>query len=139
MLSNVLVDSNFLLSVYDQSERYHQFARRFLQNNNDTLVFPEIILAETTYLIRRNSGIHAVSIFLRQFVALNPVVQSLETDDLLRASDIITKYSEADFDFVDSCIMALSERLNITKVCTFDRRDFSIFRPKHCPFLELLP
>lgn len=48
-------------------------------------------------------------------------------------------YQSARFDFVDCCIMALSERLNITQVCTLDRRDFSIFRPGHCPFLELLP
>jgi hypothetical protein len=35
--------------------------------------------------------------------------------------------------------MALSERLNITQVCTVDRRDFSMFRPLHCDYLELLP
>jgi hypothetical protein len=35
--------------------------------------------------------------------------------------------------------MALSERLQITQVCTFDRRDFSIFRPTHYDYLELLP
>ncbi len=48
-------------------------------------------------------------------------------------------YRSAKFDFVDCCIMALTERLNIRQVCTLDRRDFPIFRPKHCPFLELLP
>ncbi len=45
----------------------------------------------------------------------------------------------ASFDYTDAAIMALSERLQITKVCTFDRRDFGIFRPKHCDYLELLP
>jgi hypothetical protein len=27
------------------------------------------------------------------------------------------------------CFMVLSERLNITQVCTLDQRDFSIFAP----------
>jgi predicted nucleic acid-binding protein len=39
----------------------------------------------------------------------------------------------------DCCIMTLSERLNITQVCTFDQRDFLIFRPKHCDYLDILP
>jgi hypothetical protein len=48
-------------------------------------------------------------------------------------------YASADFDLADCCIMALAERLNITQVCTFDQRDFSIFRPTHCPHLDILP
>ncbi|MCD4684394.1 MAG: hypothetical protein K8S97_00470 [Anaerolineae bacterium] len=51
----------------------------------------------------------------------------------------MAEYDTARFDFVDCCIMALTERLNITQVCTFDRRDFSIFRPIHCDYLDLLP
>ncbi len=60
-------------------------------------------------------------------------------DDVIRAAQIMERYADARFDFVDCCIMALAERLNITQVCTFDRRDFSIFRPTHCEHLELLP
>ena len=59
--------------------------------------------------------------------------------DLQRARAIMAAYPEADLDFVDCCLMALSERLKITQICTFDRRDFSIFRPQHCDYLELLP
>jgi predicted nucleic acid-binding protein len=53
--------------------------------------------------------------------------------------EIMLQYKDAGFDYVDAAIMAISERLNITRVCMFDRRDFPIFRPKHCPALELLP
>jgi len=49
------------------------------------------------------------------------------------------EYSDAQFDFVDVSIMALAERLHITRICSLDRRDFSIFRPSHCDYLELLP
>jgi len=48
-------------------------------------------------------------------------------------------YTDAEFDLVDCCIMPLSERLNITQVATFDRRDFSTHRPGQCNYLELLP
>jgi predicted nucleic acid-binding protein len=45
--------------------------------------------------------------------------------------EILRTYPGAKLDFVDCCMMAMSERLNITRVCTFDRRDFLIFRPTH--------
>jgi predicted nucleic acid-binding protein len=51
----------------------------------------------------------------------------------------MTQYADAKFDFADAALMALSERLNITRVATLDRRDFGLFRPAHCPALELLP
>ena len=59
--------------------------------------------------------------------------------DLTRIGEIMTQYADANLDFVDCCIMTLSERLTITQICTLDHRDFSIFRPEHCNYLELLP
>lgn len=35
--------------------------------------------------------------------------------------------------------LLLAERLNITQILTFDRRDFSVFRPAHTPYFDLLP
>ncbi|MFN4862237.1 MAG: VapC toxin family PIN domain ribonuclease, partial [Pseudanabaena sp.] len=42
-------------------------------------------------------------------------------------------------DFVDAVIVAIAERLRITRVLTLDRRDFSIMRPRHCDYFEILP
>lgn len=56
-----------------------------------------------------------------------------------RAREILITYDNAEFDIVDCAIMAIAERLDITRIATFDRRDFSIFQPRHCDFLELLP
>ncbi len=66
-------------------------------------------------------------------------VIELTEQDMTRMQAIMGQYEDAQFDFTDTALMALSERLNITKVYTFDRRDFSIFRPRHCNYLELLP
>lgn len=63
----------------------------------------------------------------------------LDNVDLIRARDIMATYADNQFDFVDCCIMALAERLQVTKIYTFDRRDFSVFRPQHADYLELLP
>ncbi len=63
----------------------------------------------------------------------------IELDDLRRVREIAIAYADAEFDIVDCCIMAIAERLNITRIATFDRRDFSVFRPSHCEYFELLP
>jgi predicted nucleic acid-binding protein len=55
------------------------------------------------------------------------------------ALDILEKYSDSRIDFVDACIMALAERLSITRILTFDHRDFGLYRPAHCEAFELLP
>lgn len=33
----------------------------------------------------------------------------------------------------------MAERLNIERILTLDRRDFSIIKPKHCAAFEILP
>jgi predicted nucleic acid-binding protein len=73
---------------------------------------------------------------IAQSVSPIPLV-TIVNDDLVRVREIMSKYVQ--FDFVDCCILALAERLNVTRVCTFDRRDFSSFKPLHCEYLELLP
>lgn len=89
--------------------------------------------------MHRAGGTPAVASFLKAFIAAQPVLQTLTLDDLNRVHEIILAYPRARFDLVDCCIMALSERLDIRHVATFDRRDFLIFHPNHCDYLELLP
>jgi predicted nucleic acid-binding protein len=52
---------------------------------------------------------------------------------------ILEQYADSQLDFADAAIVAIAERLNITRVYTLDRRDFSIIRPSHCDYFELLP
>lgn len=77
--------------------------------------------------------------FLERFKRLNARIEPLEMIDFGRVHEISLEYTTAEFDIVDCCIMTLAERLNIIRIATFDRRDFSIFRPRHTNYLELLP
>lgn len=66
-------------------------------------------------------------------------IESLTPEDLTRAYEMLVKYADSKLDFTDAAIVAISERLTITRIYTFDRRDFSIIRPKHCDYFEVLP
>ena len=61
------------------------------------------------------------------------------TIDFRRSSAIIRQYADANIDFADAILVAMAERLNITKILTIDQRHFRLFRPKHCTAFELFP
>jgi len=77
--------------------------------------------------------------FLRIFNESEMRLLALIDDDIARAALLLEQYADSQLDFADAAIMALAERYNITRVATFDRRDFSIIRPQHTAFFELLP
>ncbi|MGB3494677.1 MAG: hypothetical protein WBA57_18260 [Elainellaceae cyanobacterium] len=63
----------------------------------------------------------------------------LANQDIDRTAEILEQYADSKIDFVDANVMAMAERLNITTVLTIDRRDFQLFRAKHCDSFTLLP
>jgi hypothetical protein len=138
-LNSILVDSSFLIALYDEDATSHKAVREIARLYRGQLLIPQVILTEVVYLMKREQGVEGAANFLDALTRSAPVLQDVTISDLQRAEAIMRQYSDARFDFVDCCIMALSERLKITEVCTLDRRDFSIFRPTHCDFLEILP
>ncbi|MBL8161332.1 MAG: PIN domain-containing protein [Anaerolineae bacterium] len=138
-LNNILVDSSYLYAVLDEKNDKHEIATAVSELYRGQFIVPYVVLTEVAYLFNRESGVHAVLKFLDKLRTMQPILEPVTYDDLDRVREIMASYQDARFDFVDCCIMAISERLRCTEVCTFDRRDFSIFRPKHVSHLELLP
>ncbi|MBX3085161.1 MAG: PIN domain-containing protein [Anaerolineae bacterium] len=137
--SKLLVDSSFLYTLFDGEDEKHEDAVSVADVYGGQFVIPYVVLTEVAYLFNRNGGIPAVLRFLDRLVRMQPHFEVLLTTDFLRVRAIMALYKDSKLDFVDCCIMALSERLNITQVCTFDHRDFNIFRPQHVSHLEILP
>jgi uncharacterized protein len=136
----ILIDASFLLAaMYSKDANYikARAAQQSLLGKNR--IVPIAVAQELFYMsAARMSYDRAIQEFERlQSVALQ--LEYLTPEDLKRMTEIMRQYASASFDYTDAAIMALSERLNITQVYTFDRRDFTVFRPKHCDYLELLP
>ena len=102
-------------------------------------LWPGPVLPEVSYLLRRDLGYANSLNFFEFFESNNVRLVPVLKEDLARVYEVAQFYVSARFDLVDCCIMAITERLNVTRIETFDRRDFSIFRPRHCDFFELLP
>ena len=105
----------------------------------EPIVLPVPAITEVAYLLARDVGQEAAADFIGSPVETELTLESPSKEDYLRCGDILRQYSDADLDFVDALIVAMAERLNITRLLTLDRRDFQIIRPKHCSSFELLP
>lgn len=137
--NKILVDSSFLIALYDKDSNQHEVMKEIAQLYSGQFLVPQVVLTEVVYLLKREAGVQGAVHFLNSFTQSQPDLQDIIIEDLERVQKIMQQYADAKLDFVDCCIMALSERLNITEVCTLDQRDFSIFRPRHCDYLEILP
>lgn len=135
----ILIDSNVLIAAVNQKDMRHQQARTLLgqiEAEQNIVVIP--VLSEVFYFTSRNIGYRAaINVFTMIATAFE--VEQLTIEDLARMQVIMDRYEDAGFDFADAAIMAASERLNITRIVTFDRRDFDIYRPAHTDHYELLP
>jgi predicted nucleic acid-binding protein len=77
--------------------------------------------------------------FLQQLVSNKTILETITLEDLQRVNEILQRYADSHLDFVDATIVAIAERRHITRILSLDRRDYTMIRPKHCPYFELLP
>ena len=136
---SVLLDSGYLFALFDTSNARHQKAVEVADSLDADSLVAEVVLTEAAFLFRRDGGIPAALQFLDLLTSSQARLVPMTFDTLRRARAIMAQYADSRFDFVDCCLMALAEQLYITQICAFDRRDFAIFRPTHCEFLDLLP
>jgi uncharacterized protein len=139
MRNEILVDSNFLYALNDVRDKYHRRAIVFATNNRQKRIVPDVVLVEVAQLLRDRVRQFAVLDFLDSLDSPLLRLEPVTLVDTRRAREIMAFYDRAKLDMVDCCIIALAERLDTTQICTFDRRDYAMFRPKHVDFLELLP
>ena len=135
----VLIDTSFLVALAVGSDSNHAAALELLPTLKGERVLPIPVMPESFYMVSVRLHYRAAMKLYSYMQTAGFKIEPLTPSDRLRMGEIMTQYLDAEFDFVDLALMTIAERLQITQVCTFDRRDFSIFRPKHTSHLELLP
>jgi len=139
-MTSYLLDTGFLYALVDDKDAHHNavFEARSLVRGQIVLPIPAV--TEACYFVRRNLGIAALADFLESLAGTTDLSFEVPiASDYTRSAEILCKYNDSNIDFVDACIAAMAERLNITRILTVDRRHFSMFRPVHCEAFELLP
>jgi hypothetical protein len=135
----VIVDTGFLFALANNRDVHHLRALDVARTLSDTIILPATVLPEICYLIDSRLGHAAMRRFVRGVQTGAMHIASIDKTDLSRIVDILDQYADARVDFVDATIVALAERLHVTRILTIDQIHFRLFRPRHCAAFDLLP
>jgi len=134
-----LLDTGFFYALLNQQENQHVRVVAASKRVKETIYLPTPIIVEVAYLILRDLGAGALAEFIDSLPDSGFGLIEPTTIDFRRAAAIIRQYADAHIDFADAILVAMAERLSITKILTIDQRHFRLFRPVHCIAFELLP
>lgn len=124
-MKSVLVDTGFLVAVYNKSDLYHAACMDAYSSLNRALATCEPVLAETLHLLRHTSG------------AADDILASIEAGvleipfDLSQSAAqvrrILNKYRDTPADLADSCLIVMADELETGDILTLDS-DFAHYR-----------
>ena len=121
----VLLDSGFLFAALNALEAEHLAILEVLRTVREPIVLPVPAITEVAYLLARDVGPLAAADFISTLAETELTLEVPQPEDYLRSAEILRQYADAKLDFVDALITALADRLNINRLLTLDRRDFS--------------
>jgi predicted nucleic acid-binding protein len=121
---SIVVDAGPLIALFDRDDSHHRKAVEFVRGRRDRLITNLPVVTEAVFVLR--FSVEA------QRDLLWWVHQSLEIDqgtagDLPRITALFEKYRDIPADFADVSIVAMAERLDISRVASVDS-DFAIYR-----------
>ena len=133
----LIVDTGVLYALADRHDDWHARVVAFLSGVEESLVVPVTVIPEVVYLLHTRLGAAAEQAFVRSLVAREMDVETLRDQDLTRAAVVLERHPE--IGFVDASVVAMAERLKLSRIATTDRRDFARVRPRHVDAFELVP
>lgn len=134
-----ILDTSFLLATVNSKDKNYRPVIDVISNLKEELVLPVTVLPEINYLIASRLGHYKMRQFLAELGKSKIIIEQINKTDLERVTQILNQYADSQLDFVDATIVAIAERMNISKILTLDRRDFGMIRPQHCTYFEILP
>ncbi len=133
----LLVDTGVLYALADRTDAWHARARALCASTRDSLLAPITVVPEVTYLLATRLGAHAELAFVRSVADGEIGIEPVDAATCVRAQEVMMEYP--DIGFVDATLVALAERLKVSKIATTDRRHFAAIQPRHVPRLTLVP
>jgi uncharacterized protein len=135
----IIVDTGPVVAMANRRDSDHQRCVELLTTTDELLVVPEPLLTEIGYMLGSRAGPQAEAGFLRDVADGLYSLESLLSEDIGRAADLVETYADLPLGTADACVVALAERLDVTRIATLDQRHFSVVRPRHVHAFTLLP
>jgi hypothetical protein len=104
-----------------------------------SLLVPATVVAEVGFMLEKLSGPRAEIAFLNALGRRDFEPADLTATDYTRMAELAETRRDLPLGTTDASVVALAERLNLSKVATLDRRYFTVVRPRYIGALQLLP
>jgi uncharacterized protein len=134
-----LIDAGFLYAMLNRRDPHHGEVLQVAQTLLSPVYLPIPMVTEVAYLLQKYVGTQAMADFVAGLASTQMRLVTPEPDDYRRAAEITRQYEDAPLDFVDTLIVAVAERLEVTTILALDQRHFRLVRPRHCAAFEIRP
>ncbi|MEW6688627.1 MAG: hypothetical protein AB1452_05975 [Pseudomonadota bacterium] len=137
-MKSVVVDSGFLVGLFDETDALHARCRDFLRDYRGRFLTTEAVLAETLALLSTSQQLRCLT-WLGDAAHAGLLEIDREPLDFRAIERLARKYRDQPMDFADASVVLLASRTGVHEILTADRRDFAIYRlPGRGRFVDVL-
>jgi uncharacterized protein len=135
----VVADTGPLYALIDRDDVWHHRVRAWWSSNAQSIVVPDCVIPEVSYLLQRRMGPAAELAFIDAVARGEFMIESVRLPDIARAAELMRQYLDLPLGYVDAAVLAVAERLRAQEILTTDRRHFGTVRLSHARSLRLVP
>jgi predicted nucleic acid-binding protein len=133
-MTPVLVDSGFLIALFDPADSVAASATRYLQRHKHPLATVSATVVETCFHFSPVQKAELLAWIRRGGISIADVPVSAYGQIELT----LRKYADQEIDFVDAALVWLANETGARRILTVDRTDFEILRLKGGKRFELI-
>lgn len=126
-MRSVIVDSGFLVALFDEQDPLHLRCREFLRDFRGRFLTTESVFAETLSLLSVDQQLRCLD-WLGDAAQVGLLVVDRSPVDFRAVEKLTRKYSDQPMDFTDAALVLLAMRAGVKEILTADERDFSVYR-----------
>jgi predicted nucleic acid-binding protein len=120
----VLIDTGFLVALFDRLDPHHHAASRWMAENRSPLLTVTPVLSEAAFFLPVRLRIALAGMVARGLIQ----VRQPDAGGYARMAHLFEKYADQNPDWADLELVWLAEATGITRIATLDVADFSVYR-----------
>ena len=126
-MKSVVVDSGFLIGLFDETDALHSRCRAFLKDYRGRFLTTEAVLTEALALLSTDQQLRCLD-WLADATRAGLLEVDREPLEFRAIEKLARKYADQPMDFADASVVLLAMRSGVREILTADRRDFAVYR-----------
>jgi predicted nucleic acid-binding protein len=124
---SVVVDSGFLIGLFDEGDPLHGRCRAFLRDYRGRFLTTEAVLTEALALLAPVQQLRCLG-WLGDASQAGLLAVDRTPIDFRTVEKLARKYADLPMDFADASVVLLAMKTGVREILTADRRDFAVYR-----------